>query len=121
MPRLMPKRNGAANPDYRDTFANERTFLAWIRTALAFLAGGFAVAGLLPRVSPGWAGQAVGIALVLLGMTIALASILRWARNEEAMTEQAPLAQSRLPLFTALGVVAVAVAAVVLLVAGGSR
>jgi hypothetical protein len=31
-------------PDYRFTFANERTFLAWIRTALALIAGGVAVA-----------------------------------------------------------------------------
>lgn len=30
-------------PDPRFTLANERTFLAWIRTALAFLAGGVAV------------------------------------------------------------------------------
>ena len=28
------------DPDYRFTLANERTFLAWIRTALALLAGG---------------------------------------------------------------------------------
>ena len=30
-------------PDYRFTLANERTFLAWIRTALGLLAGGVAV------------------------------------------------------------------------------
>jgi putative membrane protein len=27
-------------PDYRFSLANERTFLAWIRTALGFLAAG---------------------------------------------------------------------------------
>ena len=27
-------------PDYRFTLANERTFLAWLRTALALIAGG---------------------------------------------------------------------------------
>ena len=31
-------------PDPRFTFANERTFLAWIRTALGFLAAGVAIA-----------------------------------------------------------------------------
>ena len=29
-------------PDYRFTLANERTFLAWIRTALALMAGAVA-------------------------------------------------------------------------------
>jgi hypothetical protein len=36
-------------PDYRFTLANERTFLAWIRTALALIAGGVAVAQLVRR------------------------------------------------------------------------
>jgi putative membrane protein len=35
-------------PDFRFTLANERTFLAWIRTALALIAGGVAVAQLVP-------------------------------------------------------------------------
>ena len=35
-------------PDYRFTLANERTFLAWIRTALALIAGGVAVVQLVP-------------------------------------------------------------------------
>jgi putative membrane protein len=35
-------------PDYRFTLANERTFLAWIRTSLALLAGGVAVVQLVP-------------------------------------------------------------------------
>ena len=30
-------------PDYRFSLANERTFLAWIRTALGFLAAGVAL------------------------------------------------------------------------------
>ncbi len=30
-------------PDYRFTLANERTFLAWIRTALALMAGAVGV------------------------------------------------------------------------------
>ena len=33
-------RSEGDDPDYRFTLANERTFLAWIRTALAILAGG---------------------------------------------------------------------------------
>ena len=37
----------ARQPDARVTLAKERTFLAWVRTALGFVAGGLAVAELL--------------------------------------------------------------------------
>src|SRR4030095_5030071 len=43
-----------SRPDYRFSLANERTFLAWIRTALAFSAAGLAVAAFLTDVSGGW-------------------------------------------------------------------
>ena len=36
-----------SDPDPRFTFANERTFLAWNRTALAFVAAGLAAAEFL--------------------------------------------------------------------------
>ena len=35
-------------PDYRFSLANERTFLAWIRTALGFLAAGVGLDQLAP-------------------------------------------------------------------------
>lgn len=35
-------------PDYRFSLANERTFLAWIRTSLGFLAGGVGLDQLAP-------------------------------------------------------------------------
>ena len=44
-----PRRHGH-EPDYRFTLANERTFLAWIRTSLGLMAVGLAVAQ-LPRSS----------------------------------------------------------------------
>ena len=37
-------------PDYRFSLANERTFLAWLRTGLALVGGGFAVDQFLPRL-----------------------------------------------------------------------
>jgi uncharacterized membrane protein YidH (DUF202 family) len=51
-------------------------------------------------------------------MAVAATSIARWARNEDALRNDAPLPPSRLPLFMALAVVAIAVVAVVLLLAG---
>ncbi|GAM70385.1 inner membrane protein [Vibrio sp. JCM 19236] len=38
-------------PDYRFSLANERTYLAWIRTALALLAGAIAVDQLTPDLA----------------------------------------------------------------------
>lgn len=38
-------------PDYRFSLANERTFLAWIRTALGFLAAGLGLIN-LRQISP---------------------------------------------------------------------
>lgn len=77
-------------PDPRFSFANERTFLAWIRTGLALLAGGAAVDALdLPM------GQAMqttlAAILVLLGLLCAIASWVRWSRAERAMRTGAPL------------------------------
>ena len=41
-------------PDERFTLASERTFLAWMRSSLALLAGGIAVVQLVPEWSTGW-------------------------------------------------------------------
>jgi putative membrane protein len=110
--------DAGSDPDYRFSFANERTFLAWIRTALALIAGGLAVVQLLPDLSPAWGRQVLGSLLVLLGMAVAATSIARWARNEDALRNDAPLPPSRLPVFMALAVVIIAVVAVTLLLAG---
>ncbi len=56
-------RNDGETPDYRFSLANERTFLAWLRTALALIGGGFAVDQFLPDLRWGWR---VGLALALL-------------------------------------------------------
>lgn len=71
-------------PDYRFSFANERTFLAWIRTALALLAGGVALDAVDLSLST-WVQQVLAVVLVLLGLCCALVSWLRWAQAERAM------------------------------------
>ena len=101
-------------PDYRFSFANERTFLAWIRTALALLAGGVALDAINLSI-PGDLKKALAALLVALGLVCALLSWLRWARAEQAMRRQEPLPSSTL---SALLAAAVVVAAVAILVVG---
>jgi putative membrane protein len=102
-----------SEPDARFSFANERTFLAWIRTALALLAAGVAVdafdLALSDRIQRGLAAL-----LVLLGLVCAIASWVRWAKAERAMRRQEPLpAASGVGIIIVLGV---GLAALVLLV-----
>lgn len=100
-----PRRVGS-DPDYRFTLANERTFLAWIRTALALAAGGLAAATVLDDVEHA---DLLGVGLVALAFITAATSYRRWARNERAMRLNEPLPQSRLPMFMAVVVAVVAV------------
>lgn len=109
---------GGHEPDYRFTLANERTFLSWIRTALALDAGGLAIVQLFPPFAFRGAREAVGVGLVLVGSIVAAGSHRRWARNQAALRTDAPLPPSRLPAVLALGVAIVSIAAVVLLVVG---
>ena len=82
--------DAGAEPDPRFTLANERTFLAWVRTALAMLAGGVALHALgVP--DPRWLRNLVAIVLVLLGALVCVAALVRWARVERAMRERAAL------------------------------
>ncbi len=84
------------NPDYRFSLANERTFLAWIRTALAFLAGAIAIDQLTPDFASPRIRAMLAITLALGGVVLALAALKRWTDNEKAMRLNAPLPYSRL-------------------------
>jgi putative membrane protein len=99
-------------PDYRFSFANERTFLAWIRTALALLAAGVALDGINLSISPE-AQFALAVTFVVLGLLCALASWFRWARAERSMRQGEPLPA---PTFTAPLTAVLVVAAVLVLI-----
>jgi len=102
--------------DYRFSLANERTFLAWIRTALALIAGGLATVQLLHEVGPEALRRALGVPLVLLGGLLGGLSFFRWQRNEEAMHASQPLPRSILPALLAIGATLGGVLALVLVV-----
>jgi putative membrane protein len=104
------------DPDYRFSLANERTFLAWIRTALALLAGGLGVEKFLPE----FAGRTVlAVLLAAMGLILAGTSYHRWALNEIALRTGRPLPASRQPLLLALGVTLAGLTIAVLVVFGG--
>ena len=108
----MPAPDGSEDhPDYRFTLANERTLLAWLRTALALVAGGVAVATYAPDLGIRGGSGAVALGLVLLGLCTAVGGHRRWRANEDAIRDDRPLPRS-----AALAVLATAVAAVVVVV-----
>jgi putative membrane protein len=103
-------------PDPRFTLANERTFLAWIRTALALVAGGIGLEAFLPELAVPGLRQLLAIGLVLLGSAVSATAFGRWVRAERAMRRGEPLPVPRLAPLLGAGVAVVALATVVLLV-----
>jgi putative membrane protein len=100
--------------DVRFSYANERTFLAWNRTALALIATGVAATQLLPKFDVTFGRRLLGIPLIALGALIALTSYSHWQANERAMRDRKPLVPSPIPLILSIGVGVVAVIAVIL-------
>ena len=107
------------DPDYRFTYANERTFLAWIRTALALVAAGIAVIELLPGNDDDVQSYIVGVPLIALGTVLPILSWRRWESNERAMRLGQPLPCTRLLPMLAWWVTATAALAAVIFVATG--
>jgi putative membrane protein len=103
-------------PDARFTFANERTFLAWNRTALALVVAGLAVAQLLPPF-PGvpWGRHLLAVPLISLGAILSVAAYREWRRDQRALRLGQPLPPSLLPRILAVSTKAIAVAATVLI------
>ncbi|WP_103337423.1 YidH family protein [Amycolatopsis sp. CA-126428] len=106
--------SGGTEPDYRFTLANERTFLAWLRTALGLLAGGVAVHQLVP--SPAAASAVLAGLCVVLAAVLAATAYPRWRRVQIAMRAREPLPPSRMILGLTGGLLALIAAAAVLLV-----
>lgn len=101
------------DPDPRFTFANERTFLAWNRTALALVVAGLAAAEFLDLSSRG-ARLAIALPLIGLGAVLSFTSYRRWERNERALRLDRPLHYSRLPWLVGTSIAAIAIVATVI-------
>ncbi|MBI3216178.1 MAG: DUF202 domain-containing protein [Mycobacterium sp.] len=105
-------------PDYRFTLANERTFLAWQRTALALLAAGVAVVQLLPELVIPGARHLLGGLLALLAILTAAMGLRRWDQVGKAIRCGAPLPRNPTPLYLAAGLVLLGLITVALVIAG---
>ncbi|MFP1628702.1 YidH family protein [Streptomyces sp. 5K101] len=111
---LAPRRlrEEGETPDYRFSLANERTFLAWVRTALALIGGGFAVDQFLPDLR-WWVRAGLALALIGAGAMCAVRAVNHWVRCERAMRRGEDLPVSRFPALLALVVAVVSVAMVI--------
>jgi inner membrane protein YidH len=107
-------------PDVRFSYANERTFLAWIRTSLGLVTAGLAITELLPPFHLAGGRKLIGLPLIALGVVIALVSFKNWQGNEQAMRAGRTLPRSVLPQVSAAVVSIVAIIGLVLTIWGGS-
>ncbi|MCD5349513.1 YidH family protein [Kineosporia mesophila] len=97
-------------PDPRFTLANERTFLAWIRTSLGLIAGGIGADAFLTDV-PDLQRELLSSLLLMMGGALGVAAYRRWWASERAMRSNLPL-----PLLGVVGLIGygVGIAALVL-------
>lgn len=110
-------RDVGEDPDPRFTFANERTFLAWNRTALALIGGGLA-AGQLLDFDSDVVRLLVALPPIALGGVLALTSYRRWEANERAMRLRRPLPTLGPPRFVPPAIAVLALVLAVLVVVG---
>ena len=104
--------------DYRFSLANERTFLAWIRTALALVAGGVFAAKGLDFDHEVWR-WVIATPPIVAGAVLALDARARWRRYEEAMLDQRPLPDARGITLLSIGLGIYAIVALVVSILEG--
>ena len=108
--------SNGTDPDPRFSLANERTFLAWIRTALGLIALGVAVATFVSTQETKGVSLLLAAALVLLGGILAAGSWWRWLSVERAMRDGDGIPPSTMAPFLALGIGVIAVLSIVAVV-----
>jgi len=105
-PKRFPERvyGTGTEPDPRFSLANERTFLAWMRTSLALLAAGVALEALDLPIAEG-VRLASALVFIALGLLASVQAWVGWMVTERALRQSRPLPAPRLAPLMALGVV----------------
>lgn len=106
-------------PDYRFSLANERTFLAWIRTALGFLAAGVGLDQLAPEFATPLIREALALWLCMFTGFLAIYGYLRWLGNERAMRLKEDLPYTRALAGISLILLSVTLVVTVLVIGAG--
>lgn len=96
------------DPDYRFSLANERTFLAWIRTSLALLAAAIAIDVVDLDLSE-YGRRTLVCTFITLGPVSAVLAWIRWSLSERAIRRGASLPGFGLALIVVAGVAIVSV------------
>ncbi|MGE2732773.1 YidH family protein [Mycolicibacterium vaccae] len=117
----MTEKDPTLEPDYRFTLANERTFLAWQRTALGLLAAAVAVVQFLPDLTVPGARHALGAAVGGLAMVTAAAGLHRWHQVDHAMRRDRPLPRPGTPVYLTAGLLVIGLVTVALAVTVNAR
>jgi putative membrane protein len=104
-----------AEPDYRFTLANERTFLAWQRTALGLLAAAVGVVQFLPELAVPGLRHFLGGAIGAMAVLTSAAGLRRWSQVDHAIRRDQPLPRPSAPRYlvvalTTVGLITVALA-----------
>ncbi|MCV7102892.1 DUF202 domain-containing protein [Mycobacterium palustre] len=107
-----------AEPDYRFTLANERTFLAWQRTALGLLAAAVGVVQFMPEFAVPGVRHVLGGAVGATAMLTSVAGLQRWRHVDRAIRLDQPLPRPATPAYLVVALIAIGLATVVLALAG---
>ena len=112
---LVSPEPGRLDVDARFLLANERTLLAWVRTALTLLAVGGGLAQFGDEVA---GGRALALALTVVGIASAAMGGVRYARTDRALRRGELPRVGRSPYLVAVAVALVGIGLLLGLVLG---